>query len=30
MKIAHDIIIRPVLSENSYDMMAGKRYVRCV
>jgi large subunit ribosomal protein L23 len=27
MKIAHDIIIRPVLSENSYDMMAGKRYV---
>jgi len=27
MKDIHDIIIKPVLSEKSYDMMPAKRYV---
>lgn len=27
MKIAHDVIIRPVLTEKSYDGIAEKRYV---
>ncbi|MGI6005189.1 MAG: 50S ribosomal protein L23 [Christensenellales bacterium] len=26
MKHLHDIIIRPVLTENTYDMIADKRY----
>ncbi len=26
MKLAHDIIIKPILSEKSYDMMPAKRY----
>ena len=26
MKFAHDIIIRPVLTEKSYDNMANKTY----
>ena len=27
MKNPHDIILRPVLTEKSYDGMADKRYV---
>lgn len=27
MKIAHDVIIRPVLTEKAYDSIADKRYV---
>ena len=27
MKTAHDIIIRPIITENSMDLMAAKTYV---
>ena len=27
MKTAHDIIVRPVITENSMDLMAAKTYV---
>ena len=30
MKNPHDIILRPVLTEKSYDGMADKRYNKCI